>query len=232
MILNTTNDDRVAVAGGGGGGGIGSSTQYGGYGGIGGGTNGSDGQAVWELGGGGASQAGGGAAGQGSGPNAGILGSGGEYYAGGGGGGGYYGGGSSGESPGFNPSSGGGGGSGYAESAASSVTLSAGKGSGNGSVIIGTGNDIQPDGGPVGKLEAADGGPGTECVCLDKSGKVAEPINAMDGDFYDTNTDLSVPGPGVPLAFTRNYRRCRRVNGKFKPVGNRLDRQSRYEVGT
>ena len=58
---------------------------------------------------------------------------------------------------------------------------------------------------PQGALTAAEqygGGSPSESHCRCTSG---EPIDNATGDFYETETDLSVPGPGVPLSFTRTY---------------------------
>lgn len=44
------------------------------------------------------------------------------------------------------------------------------------------------------------GGPQAGCPC-----SVVKPVNVASGDYYDSVTDLSIPGAGVPLRFTRTY---------------------------
>ncbi len=59
---------------------------------------------------------------------------------------------------------------------------------------------------PVGALAVAElrgGGDEGECSCVNAS--VGQPIDTATGDLYESATDLSLPGPGVPLAFTRTY---------------------------
>jgi RHS repeat-associated protein len=34
---------------------------------------------------------------------------------------------------------------------------------------------------------------------------VADPVNTATGDFWEQQTDVSIPGPGIPLNFTRTY---------------------------
>src|SRR6185437_645460 len=52
-----------------------------------------------------------------------------------------------------------------------------------------------PEGGVLAAEEGWFGGLGTECPCLSTNGHHGEPVNPMDGDFYENDTDLSVPGP-------------------------------------
>ena len=69
--------------------------------------------------------------------------------------------------------------------------------------------------------EAIGGGSASECACLSGSGngKVVDPVNPMDGDYYESATDLNVPGPGIPLAFTRTYDATGAQAGATSPLG-------------
>jgi len=64
---------------------------------------------------------------------------------------------------------------------------------------------------PLGMLTAANvtaGGNSTinQTFCQRKAvANVNDPVNCATGDFYNTFTDLSVPGRGIPLAFSRTY---------------------------
>ena len=86
---------------------------------------------------------------------------------------------------------------------------------GNGSVTIewegGPGSPVVPQGtepGPGGILTSGVGNDGHgggsfsvaahPCTCTD-------PVDAATGDFFETATDLSLPGAGLPLEFTRTY---------------------------
>jgi RHS repeat-associated protein len=53
------------------------------------------------------------------------------------------------------------------------------------------------------------------CSCTN----AAEPVNTMDGDFWDRTTDLTVPGPGIPLALTRTYDAMAAESGATGPLG-------------
>ena len=47
------------------------------------------------------------------------------------------------------------------------------------------------------------GGPGgadTSCTC-----SAGDPVNLATGDYYDAQTDLTIPGAGIPLTFNRTY---------------------------
>jgi len=60
---------------------------------------------------------------------------------------------------------------------------------------------VTPQGGSNASSSTGGGSPnGAKCTCA-----VGEPINVSTGDFYDTHTDLRIPGAGVPLGFTRTY---------------------------
>lgn len=129
---------------------------------------------------------------------------------GGGGGGGFYGGGGGGgggtNALATSPGGGGGGGSSYAVSTSTNVGYENGANSGDGYVVIGTPGSLQLPfiGGAISAAEAQGNGATSECSCV-ASTPVHDPVNAMDGDFFDTTTDLSVAAPGVPLDFTRTY---------------------------
>jgi RHS repeat-associated protein len=140
-------------------------------------------------------------------------GGGGCYYssaAGGGGGGGYFGGGGGGGGGKFftapSPGGGGGGGSSYAASGSTNVQSENGAQSANGYVEIGLPGTLNLPliGGAVTAAEGQGDGPPSECGCV-ASTPVHDPVNAMDGDFSQSTTDLSVAGPGVALAFVRTY---------------------------
>ena len=140
-------------------------------------------------------------------------GGGGCYYnsaPGGGGGGGYYGGGGGGGGGAFfnQPSGGGGGGGGssYAISGSTAVQSQNGVGTGNGYVVVGAAGTLSlaPLGGPVTAAESGGGGATTECSCV-VSAPAGDPVDTMDGDFYESTTDLKVASAGVPLSFVRTY---------------------------
>jgi len=60
---------------------------------------------------------------------------------------------------------------------------------------------VTPQGGSNASSSTGHGSPnGAKCTCA-----VGEPINVSTGDFYDTHIDLTIPGAGVPLGFTRTY---------------------------
>ena len=129
---------------------------------------------------------------------------------GGGGGGGYYGGGGGGGGGGNgNPGGaggGGGGGSSYVVAGATSLQSEAGTNAGAGYVEIGSPGSLSLPlvGGAVTAANGQGGGPTTWCGCVGATPTV-DPVNAIDGDFYQSATDLTVPGPGVPLGFVRTY---------------------------
>ena len=60
---------------------------------------------------------------------------------------------------------------------------------------------VTPDGANPG-TEQIGGGGGVDVACNCSTG---EPVNPATGDFYDTKTDLSIPGAGIPLTFNRTY---------------------------
>ena len=81
-----------------------------------------------------------------------------------------------------------------------------------GGLAVLTNSGVSPvDGAPLNK-DANAGGSQFEssCTCYfppNSGGKkpVAEPIDPRVGDFYETTTDVTVPGAGIPLQFTRTY---------------------------
>jgi RHS repeat-associated protein len=62
---------------------------------------------------------------------------------------------------------------------------------------------------PVGSAVLADlygGGSGSvPGVCGCSGGAVGDPVDAATGDFHESVTDVSLPGAGVPLVFSRTY---------------------------
>jgi RHS repeat-associated protein len=71
---------------------------------------------------------------------------------------------------------------------------------------------VAPQGGPPSPAELYGGGApdATPCSSCSNGASVLEPpagdpINTASGDTYETSTDLTVPGGGLPLAFTRSY---------------------------
>ena len=61
---------------------------------------------------------------------------------------------------------------------------------------------------PVGGIPAAaelygSSNPGEKCVC--GTGSAADPVNTQDGNYSESTTDLSIPGRGLPLTFSRTY---------------------------
>ncbi len=60
---------------------------------------------------------------------------------------------------------------------------------------------VTPDGASIGH-ERRGGGGGADTYCACAKGK---PINLATGDYYDTKTDLTIPGAGIPLTFNRTY---------------------------
>ncbi len=191
--------DRVAVSGVGGG-----AAQH--AGGAGGGLVGQAGASGTNYGpnlatgGGGGTQSAGGS-------GSGSFGNGGSWGAGadandwaGGGGGGWYGGGSGGNT--FDGQSGaGGGGSSFAESSALQSLTSTGVGSGDGSVTISTGSlgSMVP---PSWERGTPNGAAPSLVLCCQQQG---EPVDTLNGDFYETVTDASVASFGPPLVFKRSY---------------------------
>jgi RHS repeat-associated protein len=80
-------------------------------------------------------------------------------------------------------------------------------------VAVGTGNNdapiaylsppfsVTPQGtNPGADTRGGGGGAGAACNCA-----TGEPVNPMNGDYYDTETDLTIPGAGIPLTFNRTY---------------------------
>lgn len=76
-----------------------------------------------------------------------------------------------------------------------------------------------PQGGYLTAAEGYGGGAPSECACLSTNGKTGDPVNPMDGDYYSSSTDISVPGPGVPLAFTRTYDAQAAQSGETSALG-------------
>ncbi|MGH9170877.1 MAG: DUF6531 domain-containing protein [Acidimicrobiales bacterium] len=76
---------------------------------------------------------------------------------------------------------------------------------GSGEVLVDGGDALSsaPVGGVPTTAEIRGAGSPSEPKCTCQS--TGEPVNTETGDFYGTTTDLSVPGPGVPLQLTRTY---------------------------
>ena len=64
-----------------------------------------------------------------------------------------------------------------------------------------------PDGGALPSISSAGGGDpsGADCHCTGVDPNSTALINNSTGDVYDTTTDLSVPGEGVPLSLSSTY---------------------------
>lgn len=75
-------------------------------------------------------------------------------------------------------------------------------------------NPPRPQGGPVNVNELVGGSnpaePQTTCNC-------ADPINTATGAFFETNSDLAIPGRGVPLSASRTYDSS--IGGQNGPLG-------------
>jgi hypothetical protein len=72
------------------------------------------------------------------------------------------------------------------------------------------GAPVGPDGNGPGSSSVAKCGCGaspTQTYPVSGGGRppLADPVNPRDGDFYETTTDLTEPGSGVPFEFTRTY---------------------------
>jgi RHS repeat-associated protein len=61
---------------------------------------------------------------------------------------------------------------------------------------------VVPDGGALTAAEMRGDGGGADTYCACSTGR---PINIATGDYYDTETDLTIPGAGIPLTFNRTY---------------------------
>lgn len=76
---------------------------------------------------------------------------------------------------------------------------------------VASGNALPPQGSPITKTEVATG----DNFCWrcyaqrTVNGSRAEPVNTLTGTFYERYTDLSIPGRGLPIAFTRTYSSAR-----------------------
>jgi RHS repeat-associated protein len=60
------------------------------------------------------------------------------------------------------------------------------------------------------------------CACTNAvraQGHAADPVDTAYGNFSETYTDLSIPGRGVPLAFTRTYNAQAAAAGTNGPLG-------------
>jgi len=86
--------------------------------------------------------------------------------------------------------------------------------SGGAAYVYTTGPQTAPELGiPFGTALGADqtggGSPSELCACSKGGPPVSadslDPVDTATGDFHDAATDLSIPGPGVPLAFARTY---------------------------
>jgi RHS repeat-associated protein len=67
---------------------------------------------------------------------------------------------------------------------------------------------VTPQGSTPGADTWGGGSPSEPCISCDGASSGAgsgETVNTATQDVYDTVTDVSLPGPGVPLAFTRTY---------------------------
>jgi len=67
---------------------------------------------------------------------------------------------------------------------------------------------VSPVGSPVGGDSRGAGSPSGPCGCssaVPDQASVGDPVNTATGDFYESDTDVSLPGAGLPLAFTRTY---------------------------
>jgi RHS repeat-associated protein len=70
-----------------------------------------------------------------------------------------------------------------------------------GAAYVFDGDVVQPQGAVPGP-DLAGGGSPSESACPCKAG---EPVDPATGDFYETATDLRLPGAGVRLEFSRTY---------------------------
>ena len=86
--------------------------------------------------------------------------------------------------------------------------------SGGAAYVYTTGPQTAPELGiPIGAALGADqtggGSPSELCGCSKGGPPVSadslDPVDTATGDFHETATDLSIPGPGVPLIFSRTY---------------------------
>ena len=66
---------------------------------------------------------------------------------------------------------------------------------------------VQPQGTTPTADASGGGSPSEPCQCAEvpATQSVGDPVNTATGDLYQTSTDLSLPGAGVLLAFTRTY---------------------------
>jgi RHS repeat-associated protein len=60
---------------------------------------------------------------------------------------------------------------------------------------------VTPDGTNPG-VDARSGARGADTLC---NCATTKPVNLSTGDYYDTQTDLTIPGAGIPLTFNRTY---------------------------
>jgi RHS repeat-associated protein len=66
---------------------------------------------------------------------------------------------------------------------------------------------VQPQGVALAHDATGGGSLDEQCQCADvpATGSAADPVDTATGDFYETRTDLTLPGTGVPLDFSRTY---------------------------
>jgi RHS repeat-associated protein len=67
---------------------------------------------------------------------------------------------------------------------------------------------VQPQGSPVGPDAWVDGSPSTPCQCARRTSSrppAGDQVDPATGDVHDISTDLSLPGAGIPVSFTRSY---------------------------
>lgn len=80
-----------------------------------------------------------------------------------------------------------------------------------------------PLGGAIGADGRANGSADEACAVCQTGATAqpsrADPVNTATGDFYEPVTDVSVPGPGLPLAFTRTYDAAAAQAGTSGPMG-------------
>jgi YD repeat-containing protein len=82
------------------------------------------------------------------------------------------------------------------------------QGSGDSVVLIFAPNQVVQPQGTTPTTDSTGGGSNSEpCQCADVPATegVGDPVDSATGDLYQTSTDLSLPGAGIPLEFTRTY---------------------------
>jgi YD repeat-containing protein len=96
--------------------------------------------------------------------------------------------------------------SGYEVSPSTGATISIKGFSYPGTVTIDV-TSVQPQGVALAHDATGGGSLDEQCQCADvpATGSAADPVDTATGDFYETRTDLTLPGTGVPLDFSRTY---------------------------